>query len=59
MLFEEAMKAEVEKRGLEHLGTWNMSIQADKYDGGHMDMKGNLVKTMMVLNRLNLLPVAK
>jgi hypothetical protein len=34
MLFEEAMKVEVEKRVLEHLGTWNMSIQADKYDGG-------------------------
>jgi hypothetical protein len=59
MLFEEAMKVEVEERGLEHLGTWNMSIQADNYDGGHMDMKGNLVKTMMVLNWLNLLPVAK
>lgn len=30
MLYEEAMKVEVERRGLEHLGTWNMSIQANK-----------------------------
>lgn len=58
MLFEEAIKVEVEKRGLEHLSTWNMSIQANKNDRGHMDMKGNLVKTMIVLNWLNLLPVA-
>lgn len=44
VLFEEEMSQEVKKRGLEHLGTWNMSIQANLYDGVHMDMKGNLVR---------------
>jgi hypothetical protein len=61
-LFEEAVGLEVRKRhekifaagsgALEHLGTWNMSIQARKYDGVHLDMRGNLVKAMMTLNWL-------
>lgn len=55
MLFEEAVGIEAAKRGLEHLGTWNMSIQARKYDGVHLDMRGNLVKAMMVLNWLDLI----
>lgn len=55
MLYEEAVGIEVAKRGIEHLGTWNMSIQSSKYDGVHLDMKGNLVKAMMVMNWLNLL----
>ncbi|KAH8654948.1 hypothetical protein BGZ60DRAFT_472896 [Tricladium varicosporioides] len=55
MLFEEAMGIEARKKGIEHLGTWNMSIQGNKYDGVHLDMKGNLVKAMMVLNWLNML----
>ena len=54
MLYEESMGAEAVKRGLEHLGTWNMSIQARTYDGVHLDMRGNLVKTMMVLNWLDM-----
>ncbi len=54
MLFEEAIAIEAGKRGIEHLGTWNMSIQSNKYDGVHLDMKGNLVKAMMVINWLNL-----
>lgn len=33
MIFEESVGVEVGKRGLEHLGTWNMSIQANKFDG--------------------------
>lgn len=66
VLFEEAVGLEVGKRhvqmfgagsgnkngALEHLGTWNMSIQARTYDGVHLDMKGNLVKAMMVMNWL-------
>lgn len=36
------------------LGTYNMSVQADKYDGVHMDLRGNLVKAMGVLNWLSL-----
>lgn len=55
MLYEEAMGIEVAKRGIDHLGTWNMSIQSTKYDGVHLDMKGNLVKTMMIINWLNML----
>jgi len=55
MLYEEAVKIEAGKRGIEHLGTWNMSIQSRKYDGVHLDMKGNLVKAMMIINWLNLL----
>jgi hypothetical protein len=57
VLFEEKMAQEVRIRGLDHLGTWNMSIQANLYDGVHMDMKGNLVKAMMVLNWLSMLPI--
>jgi hypothetical protein len=55
MLFEEGVSIEAGKRGLEHLGTWNMSIQSNKYDGVHLDMKGNLVKAMMVINWLSLI----
>ena len=55
MLYEEAVSIEAAKRAIEHLGTWNMSIQSHKYDGVHLDMKGSLVKAMMVLNWLNML----
>ena len=33
MLFEESVKHEAGRRGVEHLGTWNMSIQSNKFDG--------------------------
>ncbi|KAL9603597.1 MAG: hypothetical protein Q9219_001100 [cf. Caloplaca sp. 3 TL-2023] len=33
MVFEEAVGIEVKRRGVEHLGTWNMSIQSNKFDG--------------------------
>ncbi|APA15952.1 hypothetical protein sscle_15g107220 [Sclerotinia sclerotiorum 1980 UF-70] len=55
MLYEEAVGIEARKRGLEHLGTWNMSIQARKYDGVHLDLRGNLVKSMMIINWLAML----
>jgi len=51
--FEHAMGQVAAKYGIDHLGTWNMSIQARLYDGVHMDMRGNLVKAMMVLNWLD------
>ncbi|RDW56444.1 hypothetical protein BP5796_13193 [Coleophoma crateriformis] len=57
MVFEEEVGMGARRRGIENLGTWNMSIQASKYDGVHLDMKGNLVKAMMVMNWLNLLEV--
>lgn len=33
MIFEEAVREEVKRKGVEHLGTWNMSIQSNKFDG--------------------------
>ncbi|KAI0395158.1 hypothetical protein F5Y17DRAFT_474859 [Xylariaceae sp. FL0594] len=51
--FEHAMGEVASRHGIDHLGTWNMSIQARLYDGVHMDMRGNLVKAMMVLNWLD------
>ena len=33
MIFEESVREEVKRRGVEHLGTWNMSIQSNKFDG--------------------------
>ena len=36
-----------------------MSIQATKYDGVHLDLKGNLVKAMGVVNWLSLVDVDK
>ncbi|KAL8710221.1 MAG: hypothetical protein Q9220_005152 [cf. Caloplaca sp. 1 TL-2023] len=33
MIFEESIGIEVGRRGVEHLGTWNMSIQSNKFDG--------------------------
>ena len=33
MIFEESVSVEVKRRGVEHLGTWNMSIQSNKFDG--------------------------
>jgi hypothetical protein len=44
MLFEDAMRIEAAKRRIEHLGTWNMSIQSNKYDGVHLDMKGTWLR---------------
>ncbi|KXJ93823.1 hypothetical protein Micbo1qcDRAFT_158710 [Microdochium bolleyi] len=51
--FEKTMAVEAARRRIDHLGTWNMSVQASLYDGVHMDMRGNLVKAMLVLNWLN------
>ena len=56
-VFENSVKIEAGERGVEHLGTWNMSIQADKYDGVHMDLKGNLIKAMGVVNWLSMVDV--
>ena len=33
MGFEESVKVIAGRRGIEHLGTWNMSIQANMFDG--------------------------
>lgn len=57
MVFEDSVRVEAAKRGVETLGTWNMSVQATKYDGVHLDLKGNLVKAMGLVNWLSLLDV--
>ncbi|KAJ9609909.1 hypothetical protein H2200_006238 [Cladophialophora chaetospira] len=57
MTFEESVRVEVARRGLETMGTWNMSVQASKYDGVHLDLKGNLIKAMGVVNWLSLVDV--
>ncbi|TGJ81150.1 hypothetical protein E0Z10_g7606 [Xylaria hypoxylon] len=57
--FEHTMIQEAARQRIDHLGTWNMSIQANMYDGVHMDMRGNLLKAMMVMNWLNLLNPAE
>ncbi|ORY67673.1 uncharacterized protein BCR38DRAFT_337046 [Pseudomassariella vexata] len=51
-IFEEEMGHVAETYGIDSLGTWNMSIQATLYDGVHLDMRGNLLKAMMVMNWL-------
>lgn len=54
-LFENGVREEAALRSVDHLGTWNMSIQMDKWDGVHLDLKGNLVKAMGVINWLSLI----
>ena len=38
MLFEEGVRLEAAKRGVEHLGTWNASIQGNKFDGVYVQV---------------------
>jgi len=58
-MYEESVRIEDAKRGVEHLGTFNMSVQANMYDGGHCDLRGNLIKAMMVMNWLNMIETEK
>jgi hypothetical protein len=58
-MYEESVRIEDGRRGIEHLGTFNMSVQANMYDGGHCDLRGNLVKAMMVMNWLNMIDVSQ
>lgn len=46
-------------KGIEHMGTWNMSIQMDKWDGVHLNLRGNLLKAMGVMNWLGGIEVDK
>lgn len=34
-----------------------MSIQANKYDGVHLDLRGNLIKAMAIVNWLAMIDV--
>ena len=58
-IYEDSVRIEDGRRGIEHLGTFNMSVQANMYDGGHCDLRGNLIKAMMVMNWLNMVEVEK
>lgn len=58
-IFEHSVRDEIYEqdgrfvgRGIEHMGTWNMSIQMDKWDGVHLNLRGNLIKAMGVANWL-------
>lgn len=33
-IYEDSVRVEDARRGIEHLGTFNMSVQANMYDGG-------------------------
>ena len=39
-IYEDSVRIEDGRRGIEHLGTFNMSVQANMYDGGHCDLRG-------------------
>jgi len=43
----------VRVRRHDHLKTYNMSVQADSYDGTHLSMESDLTKAMMVFNWLD------
>jgi len=58
-IFEHSVRDEIYEHdggfrdiGVEHMGTWNMSVQMDKWDGVHLNLRGNLVKAMGVVNWL-------
>lgn len=45
----------VKARGYDHLGLYNLTVQASSPDGTHMSYENNLVKAMMILNWLSML----
>lgn len=47
------MRPWLEKRGYDVLGTFNLTIQANSYDGTHCSFENNLVKVQMILNWLD------
>ncbi|KAB8356438.1 hypothetical protein FH972_024021 [Carpinus fangiana] len=49
------MRKYVQARGFDHLGLYNLTVQATSPDGTHATMENNLMKAMMVLNWLNML----
>ncbi|KAK9466049.1 hypothetical protein V1512DRAFT_264618 [Lipomyces arxii] len=53
VLFESGMMPVTKARGIDILGTVNMTLQTTLTDGKHADIKTNLLKAMMVLNWLD------
>lgn len=41
-------------RGYDHLGMYNLTVQATSPDGTHLSLENNVMKAMMVLNWLNM-----
>lgn len=60
MRHEREMSMYANRRGYDHLGFYNLTVQTTSNDGTHANWGGNLMKGMMVLNWLNMLdpPVA-
>ncbi|KAK9446484.1 uncharacterized protein V1518DRAFT_423871 [Limtongia smithiae] len=53
-LFEEGMQARSKQLRVDILGTWNSTVQTTSIDGKHSGIRGNLLKSMMILNWLDL-----
>ena len=51
--FEKEMGLWLADQGIDHLGTWNLTIQNTSPDGTHAGMRSSLVKAMMVFNWLD------
>ncbi|KAK9473771.1 uncharacterized protein V1510DRAFT_362701, partial [Dipodascopsis tothii] len=51
-VFEQRMRVLGPEKDVDVLGTWNATIQSTLRDGRHSDIKGNLLKAMMILNWL-------
>ena len=50
-----AVETFVKERGYDHLGFYNMTIQASSPDGTHASLETTLIEAQMVLNWLSLL----
>lgn len=57
--FEREVAALVKPQGMDHLGTWNMTVQTTSPDGTHAGMRSVLTKAMMVLNWLDTIDVSE
>lgn len=55
MRHERELALYASRRGYDHLGFYNLTVQASSKDGTHADWQNNIVKGMMVLNWLNML----
>lgn len=51
--FERDLHPQLDERGVDMLGCYNMSLQATSSDGTHANFEGNLLKAMTILNWLD------
>ena len=51
--FEYNVREHVHWRGMDHLGTVNMTLQSTSPDGTHAGMRQDMIKAQMVLNWMN------